>query len=216
MNFNPHKKPISLLNVPICTQGMQRTWWPEAGTIIVTGPSSELRWLDKDDTLPQHWSPRVTCTHSSLNIPFDIAEYWAPAYKLRALTTLVPPNWACEIAHGSWGLVTKNMICAGKIPDFKEDSCNVSDLGFLSDWLIESRSRIKSSSVICVHLLALNLAITLLVNVLTPLENPVPNKNWDREESNHFGYIFGRNCSKWPPRCVDIALSIKSYSDQTS
>ena len=37
-NFNPHKKPISLFNVPICTQGMQRTWWPEAGTIIVTGP----------------------------------------------------------------------------------------------------------------------------------------------------------------------------------
>ena len=36
-NFNPHKKPTSLLNVPICTQGMQRTWWPEAGTIIVTG-----------------------------------------------------------------------------------------------------------------------------------------------------------------------------------
>ena len=39
-NFNPHKKPISLLNVPICTQGMQLTWWPEAGTIIVTGPYS--------------------------------------------------------------------------------------------------------------------------------------------------------------------------------
>ena len=37
-NFNPYKKPISLLNVPVCTQGMQRTWWPEAGTIIVTGP----------------------------------------------------------------------------------------------------------------------------------------------------------------------------------
>ena len=37
-NFNPHKKLISLLNVPICTQGMQRTWWPEAGTIIVTEP----------------------------------------------------------------------------------------------------------------------------------------------------------------------------------
>ena len=29
---------ISLLNVPICTQGVQRTWWPEAGTIIVIGP----------------------------------------------------------------------------------------------------------------------------------------------------------------------------------
>ena len=24
--------------MPICTQGMQRTWCPEAGTIIVTGP----------------------------------------------------------------------------------------------------------------------------------------------------------------------------------
>ena len=35
--FNPHKKPISLLNVPICIQGMQRNWLPEAGTIIVTG-----------------------------------------------------------------------------------------------------------------------------------------------------------------------------------
>ena len=35
-NFNPHKKPISLLNAPICTHGMQQTWWPEAGTIIVT------------------------------------------------------------------------------------------------------------------------------------------------------------------------------------
>ena len=30
--------PIFLLNVPICTQGMQRTCWPESGTIIVTGP----------------------------------------------------------------------------------------------------------------------------------------------------------------------------------
>ena len=37
-NFNPHKKPISLLNVLICTQGIKQTWWPEAGTIIVTGP----------------------------------------------------------------------------------------------------------------------------------------------------------------------------------
>ena len=36
--FNPHKKSTSLLNVPICTHGMQRTWWPEAGTIIVSGP----------------------------------------------------------------------------------------------------------------------------------------------------------------------------------
>ena len=37
-NVNPHRKPISLLTVPICTHDMLRTWWPEAGTIIVTGP----------------------------------------------------------------------------------------------------------------------------------------------------------------------------------
>ena len=35
-NLNQHKKPISLL--PICIQRMQRAWWLEAGTIIVTGP----------------------------------------------------------------------------------------------------------------------------------------------------------------------------------
>ena len=46
-NFIPHKKPISLFNVAICTQGMQRTWWPEAGTIIVTGPYC-IRWYKKD------------------------------------------------------------------------------------------------------------------------------------------------------------------------
>ena len=38
----PHKKPISLLNVPICTQGVQRTWWSEAGSIIVTGPNYRI------------------------------------------------------------------------------------------------------------------------------------------------------------------------------
>ena len=55
-NFNPHKKPISLLNVPICTQGMQRTWWPEAGTIIVTGPYS----------IPMSWKQHNMETHSTL------------------------------------------------------------------------------------------------------------------------------------------------------
>ena len=44
-----------MLNVPICSQGMQRTWWPEAGTIIVTGPYCKITYhakcvhLDKDD-----------------------------------------------------------------------------------------------------------------------------------------------------------------------
>ena len=27
-----------MLNVTICTRAMQRTWWPEADIIIVTGP----------------------------------------------------------------------------------------------------------------------------------------------------------------------------------
>ena len=59
-NFNPHKKPMSLLNVPICTQSMQRTWWPEYGTIIVTGPYSLRRsdihkcLLSDNSLLPVH------------------------------------------------------------------------------------------------------------------------------------------------------------------
>ena len=48
-NLNPHKKPISLSDVPICTRGMQRTRWPEASTIIVTGPywfnTATLKWM---------------------------------------------------------------------------------------------------------------------------------------------------------------------------
>ena len=52
-NFNPHKKPIFLLNVPICTQGMQLTWWPEAGTNFVTGPySGKLPRPQDPSTLP--------------------------------------------------------------------------------------------------------------------------------------------------------------------
>ena len=30
--------------MPVCTQGMQRTWWPEAGTIIVTGPYTDIHY----------------------------------------------------------------------------------------------------------------------------------------------------------------------------
>ena len=48
-NLNPQKKPISLLNVLICTQGMQRTWWPEAGTIL------SLDRIETDEVLRQGW-----------------------------------------------------------------------------------------------------------------------------------------------------------------
>ena len=36
-NFNPHKQPILLLNMPPRSQSMQRTWWPVACTTIATG-----------------------------------------------------------------------------------------------------------------------------------------------------------------------------------
>ena len=55
-NFNPHKKPISLLNVHICIQGMQRTCWPEAGTITVTGPHS---WIGFGDNTCLLWWNKV-------------------------------------------------------------------------------------------------------------------------------------------------------------
>ena len=78
-NFNPHKKPISLLNVPICTQGMQQTWWPEAGTIIVTGPywswkvwswSYNYIWNDKTS-----WDACQTMTIVKTRWGFDTNNY---------------------------------------------------------------------------------------------------------------------------------------------
>ena len=54
-NINPHKKPISLLNVPICTQGMQRTWWPEAGTVIVIVPYFNSRLAKSPPKLGYGW-----------------------------------------------------------------------------------------------------------------------------------------------------------------
>ena len=41
-NFNPNKKPIPLLDMTTCTQSMQRTWCPVAGTTIVIGSYSKL------------------------------------------------------------------------------------------------------------------------------------------------------------------------------
>ena len=58
------KKSISLLNVPICTQGMQRTWWSEAGTIIVTGPYCVLLF-DKSLILGCLW-PLVFVLNNTL------------------------------------------------------------------------------------------------------------------------------------------------------
>ena len=68
-NFDPHKKPISLLNVPICTQGMQRTWWPEAGTIIVTGPYSAARRRNQIEAFPRYWFFARRIHRSSVHSP---------------------------------------------------------------------------------------------------------------------------------------------------
>ena len=44
--------PMFLFNVPIYTQGMQRTWWPESGTIIVTGSCFKCIFLDENGRMP--------------------------------------------------------------------------------------------------------------------------------------------------------------------
>ena len=58
------KKLMSLLNVPICTQGMQRSWWPDAGTINVTGPY----WISigSDNGLLPGWHPAIISTNADI------------------------------------------------------------------------------------------------------------------------------------------------------
>ena len=58
------KKLMSLLNVPICTQGMQRSWWPDASTINVTGPY----WISigSDNGLLPGWRPAIISTNADI------------------------------------------------------------------------------------------------------------------------------------------------------
>ena len=71
-NFSPHKKLISLLNVPICTQGMQRTWWPEARTI-------------------SHWTLFTALNHS--HIIWGSVVFVGHWVSVRAIHDLLPPNF---------------------------------------------------------------------------------------------------------------------------
>ena len=56
-----------MLNVPICTQGMQQTWWSEAGTIIVTGPywglecQKQVSRTGTSNYIPQYLWDVITC-----------------------------------------------------------------------------------------------------------------------------------------------------------
>ena len=90
-NFSPHKKPISLLNVPICTQGMQRTWWPDAGTIIVTGLYYHTAyWLE---TLNRTLKSVASCLLMRANTGSKSATSWG---NMRTIT-LKPRVWKGSI-----------------------------------------------------------------------------------------------------------------------
>ena len=57
---------ISLLNVPICIQGMQPTCWPEAGTIIVTGPY--YPYPEVKGRSSEQWSYNIRQWHCTDNV----------------------------------------------------------------------------------------------------------------------------------------------------
>ena len=105
-NFNPHKKPISLLNVPICTHGMQWTWWPEASTIIVTGPCYET-------------------TNTKWNIDNQIL-WWiswlnTTLWYLQCICNGVT-NWLNGHNEKTWTGVGGNLVCNGKLHCIKTTS----------------------------------------------------------------------------------------------
>ena len=89
-NFNPHKKPISLLNLPICTQGMQRTWWPEAGTIIVTGPYWSLKFLSSAVKSPKVWIFKMLLEWVSIMYKYSVTSReisWINSCQTRVVVT---------------------------------------------------------------------------------------------------------------------------------
>ena len=84
-NFNPHKKPIVLLNMATFSQSMQRTWWPVASTTIVTGSYSTSRHDDviKWKHFPRYW-PFVRGIHRwPMDSPHKAsdAERWCLFYR---------------------------------------------------------------------------------------------------------------------------------------
>ena len=114
-NFNPHKKPISLLNVPIGTHGMQRTWWAEASTIIVTGPywlRSPHPWtVQQSNGLPWrpvlmgHWAlePVLKMNANLQAICIQICQIIlttsCPEYPSKSTTQPSNKRWLCWIIY---------------------------------------------------------------------------------------------------------------------
>ena len=74
----------TLLNVPICTQGMQRTWWPEAGTIIVTGPychdmkNDYIVWMNA--AINFDLQGQIECYATNVATNFDLGHDFDPEF----------------------------------------------------------------------------------------------------------------------------------------
>ena len=82
------------MNVPICTQGMQRTWWSEASTIIVTGlylpqvdhwPSTNrisMQWITEMLYFYDIWTISRPCTCPIIRVTaherHGVSNHWLP------------------------------------------------------------------------------------------------------------------------------------------
>ena len=105
--------------MPICTQGMQRTWWPEARTIIVTG----LYWM-------RSW--KVTCmsdlwifflifdTRLCRGLPLGKISFYTPVWK----TGRIMP-WQCSSVRLSVRLSVRPSV-RPRFPDFSSTCFEIS------------------------------------------------------------------------------------------
>ena len=110
--FNPHKKPIFLLNVPICTQGMQRTWWPEAGTTL------KRKCLHFGEIF-------ITgCTESCQNDNFQCSQWWKFRQNDDIFVSVLPESILLQFY----------VACGGARPQWDIDCNNSNALVFKARW----------------------------------------------------------------------------------
>ena len=76
--FNPHKKPIPLLNMATCSQSMWRTWWPVVSTAVVSGFCWSLiqavawNWTRTDHYMNQCWVNMLRPRQDGRHFPDNI------------------------------------------------------------------------------------------------------------------------------------------------
>ena len=80
-DFKPHKRSILLLNMAICPQSTQRTWWPVVSTTIVTAS----HWLPR---YPWWADSRLAPSQWETSIQSNAVSYWLSAYLKSALFKL--------------------------------------------------------------------------------------------------------------------------------